>query len=390
MERIRCAAAVRGGIGQGVDDLHLFDDRTGPSVRDDERQRVLVFGTDVDASIAQQNGAITQFSAVPGNPARTLVTVPVHGLQTGEEIVISGAGYAAFNGQFPILVVNADTFSIPVTFDAAGAAQAPGSWKSVRSTLTYDPRGSVFSFVGPSPNHTPAFTLDGLAQNQTYTDYYTYTMMDGSMVFANDDIYRIEVDRGTIELKVLTNDVNLNTVGGALKIISVGTPNHGGAVTLNGTTSLIYTPATSFVGDEVFIYTVEDELGNRDSALVTARVTIMQLNGNLQANADAFTVAKGQSPLLNVLANDDLIPATGATLAITRISTPANHGGSVAIQADQIRYTPAGGGTPYLETFSYEISAGGSVRTRHASSGSKYQTTLTCFDIWGNSTSKSW
>ena len=324
-------------------------------------QGTTVFGTDVDASIAQQSGPITQFSAVPGNPALTLVNVPAHGLQSGEEIVISDAGYAAFNGQFPILLVNAGSFSIPVAFDAAGAALSSGSWKSVRSTLTYDPRGSVFSFVGPSPNHTPAFTLDGLAQGQTYTDSYTYTMMDGSMVFANNDLYRIEVDRSSIELKVLTNDVNLNSVGVALKIISVGTPNHGGAVTLNGTTSLIYTPATSFVGDEVFIYTVEDELGNRDSALVTARVTIMQLNGNLQANADTFTVAKGQSPLLNVLANDDLIPATGATLSITNVSVP-NHGGTAVRDGNGIRYTPTGSGTPYTETFTYEISAGGSAK----------------------------
>ena len=42
MERIRCAPAMRGGIGQGIDDLHLLDDRAGPSVRDDERQRVVV------------------------------------------------------------------------------------------------------------------------------------------------------------------------------------------------------------------------------------------------------------------------------------------------------------------------------------------------------------
>jgi hypothetical protein len=47
MERIRCAATMCGGIGQGVDDLHLLDDRSGPSVRDDERQRVLVLRTDV-------------------------------------------------------------------------------------------------------------------------------------------------------------------------------------------------------------------------------------------------------------------------------------------------------------------------------------------------------
>ena len=30
------------GIGQRLDDLQLLDDRAGPAVRDDERQRVLV------------------------------------------------------------------------------------------------------------------------------------------------------------------------------------------------------------------------------------------------------------------------------------------------------------------------------------------------------------
>ena len=48
MERVRCARAMRRRIGQRLDDLQLLDDRAGPSVRDEERQRVLVLGTDVD------------------------------------------------------------------------------------------------------------------------------------------------------------------------------------------------------------------------------------------------------------------------------------------------------------------------------------------------------
>ena len=36
------------GIGQRIDDLHLLDDRAGPSVRDDERQRVVVLRTHVN------------------------------------------------------------------------------------------------------------------------------------------------------------------------------------------------------------------------------------------------------------------------------------------------------------------------------------------------------
>ena len=48
VERVLRAPAVRGGIGQRLDDLQLLDDRAGPAVRDDERQRVLVLRPHMD------------------------------------------------------------------------------------------------------------------------------------------------------------------------------------------------------------------------------------------------------------------------------------------------------------------------------------------------------
>jgi hypothetical protein len=48
MERVRFAGAVRRGLGVRLDDLQLLDDRAGPPVGDDQRQRVLVPGADVD------------------------------------------------------------------------------------------------------------------------------------------------------------------------------------------------------------------------------------------------------------------------------------------------------------------------------------------------------
>ncbi len=48
VEGIRCTPAMRRGIGQRLDDLQLLDDRAGPSMRDDHRQRILVLGTHVD------------------------------------------------------------------------------------------------------------------------------------------------------------------------------------------------------------------------------------------------------------------------------------------------------------------------------------------------------
>ena len=48
IERIGCISAVAGGIGQRLDDFQLFGDRARPSVRDDERQRIFMFRTDVN------------------------------------------------------------------------------------------------------------------------------------------------------------------------------------------------------------------------------------------------------------------------------------------------------------------------------------------------------
>ena len=48
MEGVRRAAAMGRGIGQRLDDLQLLDDRAGPAVRDDERQRILMLRADVD------------------------------------------------------------------------------------------------------------------------------------------------------------------------------------------------------------------------------------------------------------------------------------------------------------------------------------------------------
>ena len=49
MERVRCARAMLPDwIGERIDNLDLLDDRPGPSVRDDERQRVFVLRTNVN------------------------------------------------------------------------------------------------------------------------------------------------------------------------------------------------------------------------------------------------------------------------------------------------------------------------------------------------------
>ena len=48
VERVGLGAAVRRGVGERIDDLQQLDDRTGPAVRDDDRQRTLMLRLHVD------------------------------------------------------------------------------------------------------------------------------------------------------------------------------------------------------------------------------------------------------------------------------------------------------------------------------------------------------
>lgn len=313
-----------------------------------------VSGAKVNVVLEPRQGSIDGFAAVAGTPGATLVLAANHGLQSGQEVVLPSSG--ALTGQYVLTRIDANSFSVPVAWNAAFSSLG-GSWRVLASNFQYDPRGSVF----PGPTGGPAFTLQGLGQGQIYNDSFTYTLLDGSFLFANDDIYRIEADRSTIELRVMDNDTSLDGVATSRHIVSVGPPSAGGTVAINASESLIYTPEVGFVGDEVFTYTIEDDLGNRDTALVTARVTIDRLNGNLRANGDRFTVAAGQSPLLNVLANDSIIPATGNPLTLTAISSSPDKAGTAVIENGQIRYTPSASAVsfPYTETFGYTMSGGG-------------------------------
>jgi hypothetical protein len=71
---------------------------------------------------------IAGFAPPPG--LDTLVEVPAHGLQSGDRVVISGAGNPPYNAGFTVTVVDADTFIIPALYDnASGNPAEKGSWQ---------------------------------------------------------------------------------------------------------------------------------------------------------------------------------------------------------------------------------------------------------------------
>ncbi|MCC7377683.1 MAG: tandem-95 repeat protein [Verrucomicrobiales bacterium] len=172
------------------------------------------------------------------------------------------------------------------------------------------------------------------------------------------------IDANTFSIPVAFVD-NAATKGHwtTLRVTGVSVGNQGGQLAIDASgAKIVYQPQALFVGDEVFAYTIVDGLGNVDEAVVSVKVTRNQENGNLQANSDFYAVAKGQSPVLDVLGNDNILPAAGSALTITRILTqPAFD--EVSIVDNKIVYhqlNPVT--TPYTDSFRYEVSGGGTSR----------------------------
>lgn len=241
----------------------------------------------------------------------------------------------------------------PVVIDQTNRpTQIPNVWVAIsNNTVFYNPTESAF--------------LKGLAAGQTFGDEVAYMMMDGSFVFANQDVFKVRANGSNVVLEVLANDRNFTGSGGSLRITAVGAPSQGGqCVGGNGNTNLVYTPTPGFVGDEVVLYTIDDGMGNSDRAQVLIRVTVNRLNGDLLANADSFAVAKGETVSLDVLGNDNILPEGGTNLVLVGMVMAPTAGGQAVITSNRVVFTPDSahsGVYPYTEQFSYAVSGGGSV-----------------------------
>ena len=217
---------------------------------------------------------------------------------------------------------------------------------NANGSFTLDPRGA----------------FDWLKQGEIYNDTFSYVVMDHSLSVASDDNFSVNMSTSNNVLPVLANDVVLSAVGGAFTVVGVSAPDHGGTVSINASNNaLIYTPAAGYVGPETFTYTNADGLGGGD----WAKVSVTVAGSVLYAVNDAFTVAKGTTNSLNLLANDVIIPATGANVSIVGLIA-SNLNGTVTLNGtgpnNSVNYTP-GISAPYTETFGYIIASGSLMAT---------------------------
>jgi PKD repeat protein len=161
--------------------------------------------------------------------------------------------------------------------------------------------------------YTPATGFDG-TETFSYTiqdpdaasDTATVTMTVNALPVNNppnavNDSYTVNKGSQNNSFAVLANDSDPDA-GDTISISAVGTPNHGGSVTINAQkTAVVYTPAFSYTGIETFTYTIRDVAGATDQATVT--VTVQSGGTQTEDIYIAYIYAHGWSTLESALRN---------------------------------------------------------------------------------------
>ncbi|MBI1308674.1 MAG: tandem-95 repeat protein [Proteobacteria bacterium] len=203
----------------------------------------------------------------------------------------------------------------------------------ITSTLLandFDPQGDSFSITAVGPITTGQGMVSLAGGHVTYTTAngydgpvtFTYTITDskGAMdtaevtinvqeapstsLNAGDDTFSTPFNTNlTITpAQLLSNDYDPQ--GTTISIIGHTDPSHG-TLTVDGSGNYIYNPDDTFRGTDTFTYTIQDQNGDTDTAVVTIRVADPNSVDNpVDAEDDSATLAVRQSYTINVLSND--------------------------------------------------------------------------------------
>ena len=270
----------------------------------------------------------------------------------------------------------------PVTLNVLANDIDPdaGDTKSVLSLDTTGTQGTVtIAPGGGNVVYTVGTAFQYLAEGQTATDTFSYTMKDTAGVTSTAqvtvtisgtnnaptavaDTASATENGAAISINVLANDTDAD-IGDTRKVLSVdNTGTVGLASVAPGGGSVTYTIGSAFQNlaagvqaTDTFTYTMADSGGAQSTASVT--VTVTGINDAPIAVANTATVQEDGGPVtLNVLANDIDVDA-GDTLSLFSLTTTGLKGTAV-MDGSNIVYTPyqtLRAGQTATDTFSYKV-----------------------------------
>jgi hypothetical protein len=253
--------------------------------------------------------------------------------------------------------VNDGTAPVPDPMSWATAPQENGRDRIIMTATTASDDSGVVEYrfaciSGPAGCANSAwqtntsFTATGLLPGSTYE--YSVSARDaflnetsgsasaGATTAANlvptaiNDSASLEAN-SSLSINVLANDSDPD---GDTLTVSSFTQGTSGNVSSNGS-SVTYTPAPDFTGNDSFSYTIDD--GFTGTATASVSVTVTAADQPPVANPDNVTIARGDTVIIDVLAND--FDPDGDALEITGV-TSANKG-TVSWQPGQLNITYA-------------------------------------------------
>jgi gliding motility-associated-like protein len=195
-------------------------------------------------------------------------------------------------------------------------------------TVTYTPSNM---FVGTETFMYVVEDVDGDWDVATVT--VTVNDKVNVVPIANDDRRGCSFNQ-SVNVDVLFNDQNLDDEP---IVVTIAENPAQGTVKVESDNTITFTPATDFVGEMTFRYTVTDKDGDSDEAQVTIRVKDGE-NFVPLANDDAATTTMNTEVDINVLANDSGLDDGFQDL---RIQTQPQFGTVVINQNRTIRYIPS-------------------------------------------------
>ncbi len=231
-----------------------------------------------------------------------------------------------------------------------------------------DPEGGALTIVSVTTPSSGSVAITGGGTGVTYTPAanfigtatFNYTIRDPQNATASATV-TVTVNNQPPNTTGDATSTNSNTPksfdprtndtdpeGGALTIISVGTPTSGSVVITGGGTGVTYTPATNFIGTATFSYTIRDPQNATASGTVTVTVNNQAPVAANDATSTNSNTAKSFDPRTN-----DSDPEGGA-LTIVSVTTPSSGSAVVTGGGTGVTYTPAANfiGTA---TFNYTI-----------------------------------
>ena len=296
---------------------------------------------------------------------------------SGSMLALDGKAYAKGNADFIVsmiecltkgMTINGKTFKlrpdqvaigIPATPAAAynnGSYIAPAEvTKALNYLIKGEPFGGQYELIDPSgyPELRGIMTWSvnwdnttdgGTAIDEFADNYYSYfnglDPVPNTPPTANDDSIDTQVNT-SVSINVVSNDADVN--GDTLTVESVTTPQNG---TVTYTSSSVeYTPQTSFVGVDTFEYIVSDGQGGTDTANITITVvnsvitkytitaSVLSSNngsgtispsGNLEVNkgsSQTFTITPGNNSKIKDIKVDNVSLGTLASYEFSNISS---------------------------------------------------------------------